>query len=242
MLKKTTRTLMAAALVAGGLFLGGANTQGGIAGLILPTAAQAQTTSTTQDTAKPADKTQADTKAADALPAVPDISEGDPNAPIHVIEYGAFTCPHCAEFHAAVFPELKKNYIDTGKVLFTYRAFFLQRYGLWADLVARCGGEMKYYGIVDMLFNKQREWAYNSDQQKVIDGLRQIGLTAGLTKDQLDQCLNDGKMAQAMVAKWQKDAKADKIEGTPTFMINGKKYENMSYDAFAKILDGLLKK
>lgn len=171
------------------------------------------------------------------LPAVPDYTEGKPDAPIHVIEYGAFTCPHCREFHASVYPELKKNYIDTGKVKFTFRAFFFNRYGLWADMVARCGGEMRFYGIADMLYDQQLDWATAGSADQVIAKLKTIGRSAGLTDAQMNQCLNDGPMAQAIVAKFQKYSAEDKIDGTPTFIINGKKYANMDYAAFSKILD-----
>lgn len=249
MLKKLGTLALGAVVVAGGLWWAGArNDLDGLGQSLLPAAAHAQDTtagSGAADTGTKASDTKAgDTKAGDAkaeLPKVPDYSLGNPDAKVKVIEYGAFTCPHCREFHADVWPKLKKNYIDTGKIDFTFRAFYLQRYGLWANMVARCGGEMRYYGIADMLFDKQPDWAYTQDPSKAIEGIRKIGLAAGLTKDQMDQCLHDGKMAQALVAKFQKYAKQDGIEGTPTFMINGKKYTNMGYDKFSKILDGLLK-
>jgi protein-disulfide isomerase len=231
MLKRIGTLTLGVVALAGALWLAALPQPGGgpvtLGQALLPNAAHADTT--------------ADATAPDKLPAVPDYSLGNPDAKVKVIEYGAFTCPHCAEFHADVWPKLKENYIDTGKIQFTFRAFFLQRYGLWADLIARCGGEMRYYGLIDMIFDKQREW-YSSDASQTVANLRQIGLAAGLTKSELDQCLNDGPMAQALVAKFQKYAKQDEIEGTPTFMINGKKYQNMGYDDFAKILDGLLAK
>lgn len=226
MLKKFPRALRAAVLVAGALAWAGLNPQGGIATLLSPSAAHADTTAT------------ADQK----LPDVPDYSEGDQNAPIHVIEYASYTCPHCAEFHKDVYPQLKKNYIDTGKVKFTMRAFFFDKYGLWADAIARCGGEMRYYGITDMMFDQQRDWVTAGSADAVVNKLTTIGISAGLTKDQIKACLSDGPMLQAMVAKFQKGSTEDKIDGTPTFIINGKKYNNMSYADFSKILDGLLKK
>ncbi|WP_102225869.1 DsbA family protein [Acidimangrovimonas sediminis] len=211
-------------------------------------AANAQTSSDTGQTKAatqaPETKAQSDARAKEAadLPKVPDYSEGDANAPIHVIEYGAFTCPHCAEFHKEVYPQLKKNYIDTGKVKFTFRAFFFDKYGLWADAIARCGGEMRFYGISDMIYDQQRDWAASNDPNEVIAKLTKIGLSAGLSKDQIQTCLSDGKMLQAMVLKFQTLSQKDQIDGTPTFIINGKKYNNMSYEDFSKTLDGLLKK
>ncbi|MCC6863434.1 MAG: thioredoxin domain-containing protein, partial [Rhodobacteraceae bacterium] len=79
---------------------------------------------------------------------VQDFSIGDPAAKVKIIEYASFTCPHCADAHKTIWKDLKKNYIDTGKVYFTYREVYFDRYGLWAAIMARCGGEMRYFGIV----------------------------------------------------------------------------------------------
>ncbi len=89
------------------------------------------------------------------LPAVPELVLGNPDAKVIVTEYASYTCPHCATFHAAVFKHLKADYIDTGKVKFVYREVYFDRYGLWASIIARCGGEMKYFGISEMLFDQQ---------------------------------------------------------------------------------------
>ena len=104
-------------------------------------------------------------------------------------------------------------------------------------MVARCGGEMRYFGIQDMLYAQQREWSGAGDPVLIVEALRKIGLTAGLTKEQLDACLSDGAMAEAMVAKFQKDAEADKIDSTPSLVINGEKFGNMAYADLKAILD-----
>ena len=74
------------------------------------------------------------------------------DAPIKIVEYASFTCPHCARFHKEAYGRLKSEYIETGKVHFTMREVYFDRYGLWAALIARCGGDMKYFGIHDMLY------------------------------------------------------------------------------------------
>ena len=78
---------------------------------------------------------------------VQEMTLGAEDAPITVVEYASYTCPHCKTFHENVFKDLKSNYIDTGKVRFIYREAYFDRYALWAALVARCGGEMKYFGL-----------------------------------------------------------------------------------------------
>lgn len=89
---------------------------------------------------------------------VPDMILGKLDAPVEVIEYASFTCPHCANFHDAVFDKLKKNYIDTGKVKFIYREVYFDKFGLWAAMVARCAGPEKYFPVSDMIYDTQKEW------------------------------------------------------------------------------------
>lgn len=168
---------------------------------------------------------------------VVEMALGDPDAPVTVIEYASFTCPHCAAFHAGPFQDLKANYIETGKVRFIYREVYFDRYGLWAAMVARCGGEDRYFGISDMIYDQQRDWLAGNDPAVIADNLRRIGRTAGLTDEQIDTCLKDRDMAEAMVALYQENAERDGINSTPSFLINGTKYSNMSYADFAAILD-----
>ncbi|MFZ5750653.1 MAG: DsbA family protein [Pseudomonadota bacterium] len=172
--------------------------------------------------------------------AVPDMAMGPADAKVTVVEYASYTCPHCAHFDADVMPKLKADYIDTGKIRFVYREVYFDKYGLWAAMVARCGGEMRYFPIQDMLYKTQAEWLKSGNDAGIADALRKIGLKAGIDKDALAACMNDGKMAEAMVATYQANATKDGIDSTPSFVINGEKYSNMSYEDFAKILDAKL--
>jgi protein-disulfide isomerase len=171
---------------------------------------------------------------------VEEMALGAPDAPVTVIEYASFTCPHCATFHADVLPQLKADYIDTGEVRFVHREVYFDRYGLWAGMVARCGGgEGRYFGIADLIYAQQRDWT-GGQPTEVVEALRRIGRTAGLTNAQLDACLSDGERAQTLVAWYQENAEADGIDATPTFIIDGQKYSNMPYADFVEILDGKL--
>ena len=87
------------------------------------------------------------------------ISEGkiDENAPVTVVEYASYTCPHCADYHEGPFRKLKSEYIDTGKVRFIYREVYFDRYGLWASMVARCE-PAKFFGITDLIYKSQKDW------------------------------------------------------------------------------------
>ncbi len=173
---------------------------------------------------------------------IKDFSIGNPDAKVKITEYASFTCPHCANFHDTVFKPLKADYIDTGKVHFTYREVYFDRYGLWAAMVARCGGDMRYFGISDILFDTQKEWPASDDPNVVVENLKKIGRTAGMDDVTLDACMKDGAMAEAMVKRFEENMKADEVEGTPTLFINGVKHANMSYDDLKTIIEAELAK
>ncbi len=173
---------------------------------------------------------------------IKDFSIGNPDAKVKITEYASFTCPHCANFHDTVFKPLKADYIDTGKVHFTYREVYFDRYGLWAAMVARCGGDMRYFGISDILFETQQEWPASDDPNVVVENLKKIGRTAGMDDATLDACMKDGAMAEAMVKRFEENMKADEVEGTPTLFINGVKHDNMSYDDLKTIIEAELAK
>lgn len=173
---------------------------------------------------------------------VQDFGLGPVDAKVKVIEYASFTCPHCANFHSDVWPQLKADYIDSGKIRFEYREVYFDRYGLWAAMMARCGGELRYFGITDILFDTQAEWAATDDPALVVENLKKIGRTAGMEDAALDICMKDAATAEALVAHFETNFKADGIEGTPSFMINGVKHSNMTYDEMKAILDAELAK
>jgi protein-disulfide isomerase len=171
-----------------------------------------------------------------------DFSLGSPDAKVKLVEYASYTCSHCANFHQTVFGQLKKDYIDTGKVHFTMREVYFDRYGLWAALIARCGGEMRYFGIHDILFEKQAEWAASEDPMQVVENLKTIGRTAGLDDAAMDVCLNDTANAEALIKQFQTNMEADGVQGTPTLFINGAKHSNMAYEDLKALLDAELAK
>ncbi|WP_323769642.1 DsbA family protein [Antarctobacter sp.] len=219
--------ILRAGAVALALFGGGAwyLTQGagqtGAADIRLPGAAQAQTADIDITT-------------------VTEMVKGAEDAPIEVIEYASFTCPHCASAHANLIPKLEQNYIDTGKVKFTYREVYFDKVGVWASLIARCGGEAKFFGITDLIYKGQQDWARAGSEAAVIGELRKIGRLAGMDGDQVEACLNDGDQIATLVAWFQANATEHGITSTPSFVIDGKTYSNMSYEEFSAILDAKL--
>jgi protein-disulfide isomerase len=173
---------------------------------------------------------------------IKDFTLGSPDAKVKIAEYASFTCSHCANFHETVFKPLKADYIDTGKVQFIAKEVYFDRPGLWAAMIARCGGEMKYFGISDILFSTQSEWPASQDPAVVLENLKKIGRTAGMEDKALDACMNDGAMAEALYARSQAAMATDNIEGTPTLVINGVKHSNMGYPELKAIIDAELAK
>ncbi len=174
---------------------------------------------------------------------IKEMSLGNPDAKVTVIEYASFTCPHCAAFHTGSFDDLKKDFIDTGLIHFINREVYFDRFGLWAGITARCGenAENRYYGIVDMIYKQQSDWASSANSpQEIVNKLRTIGKTAGLTDADLDACFADGDRAQALYATYVKNAEADGVEGTPSFVINGTMHRNSGYDALKAAIEAEL--
>jgi protein-disulfide isomerase len=165
-----------------------------------------------------------------------DMSMGNPDAAVKVIEYASLTCPHCASFHREVFPRLKAAFIDTGKIHFVFREIYFDRPGLWGAMLARCAGPDRYFGVVDVLFDTQSGWSRRPDAPAIMSDLYAIGRQAGLTREAVDSCMQDQAWAQALVERYQTNAQADGINSTPTFIINGEKNANMGWPEFeAKI-------
>jgi len=140
-------------------------------------------------------------------------------------------------FHTGAFKELKANYIDTGKVHFGYREVFFDRPGLWASLIARCGGPLRFFSIADMIYEQQSAWVSSGDPAMIAGELAKLGKVAGLDQETVDACMSNGDLAQNLNAWFKNNADRDGINSTPSFLIDGQKYANMSYSEFAEIID-----
>lgn len=155
------------------------------------------------------------------LAAVPPHGEramGQADAPVVMIEYASATCPHCAEFHVDVLPEIKKTYIDTGKVRLIFREFPLDDRAMAVFMLARCLPEDKYFPTVDALFRQQKEWTGSNPKAPLMKIMQQ----AGMTDAEFDACLKRRDLAQAIFDTRKTANEQFGVKGTPTFFINGK--------------------
>lgn len=168
-----------------------------------------------------------------------DIVMGDAKAPVTIIEYASMTCVHCAVFHNTTYPELKKRYIDTGKVKYIMREFPLDPLAAAGFMIARCAGKEKYYPMIEVLFQKQKEWGV----QQPIPPLTAIAKQAGFTQESFEACLQNQKMLDSIEATRNHAAQKLGVNSTPTFFVNGKKMRpgSVSIDDLAKEIDPLLK-
>jgi len=173
--------------------------------------------------------------------ALPDMVMGEEKAPVTIIEYASMTCPHCAHFQETTFPELKKRYIDTGKVRYIFREFPLDNLAAAAFMLARCAGtddKTRYFALVDTLFRQQRQWAV----EKPIPPLMVIAKQAGFTEQTFQACLANQKMLDGIESVRQRAIKQFKVQSTPTFFINGTSYPGaMTIDDMAKLIEPYLK-
>lgn len=171
-------------------------------------------------------------------PALAEMAIGRDDAPLTIIEYASMTCPHCANFHKSVLPGLKSEYIDTGKVRLIYRDFPLDGLALRAAMAARCGGAERYFGFVDVIYMQQDTWSRANDPLKALEQLVRLG---GLGADAFKACL-ENKQVQDYVLQNRLDGQNQfKVDGTPTFVIDGKTYTGIgSLDQMKKVIDPLL--
>ncbi|MCC5974591.1 MAG: DsbA family protein [Rubellimicrobium sp.] len=214
---------LASALVLGGAWFLTQPSGSQSTGFDLPGAAQAQGASAEID-----------------ISTVAEMTLGDPDAPVTVIYYASLTCPHCASFHANQLKSLKSEFIDTGKVHFIYRDVYFDRFGLWASMVARCGGESRFFGITEMLYDQQVDWIAGGDPGLISENLRRIGRTAGLEDAAIEACLTDETMAQTLIAWFQDNAERDGINSTPSLVINGERHSNMAFNDLAELINAAL--
>ncbi|MDO9338653.1 MAG: DsbA family protein [Caulobacteraceae bacterium] len=155
-----------------------------------------------------------------------DMSLGDPAAKVKMIEYGSLSCSHCANWNKDVFPAFKKKYVDTGKIHYTFRPFKLgasDSYTAAGDLLGRCAGKDKYFGVIDALFHSQAEALGPGGDPRSV--LFNVGAQAGLNEDAVRKCIADEKALVAL-DKRLSESKAKEVQATPTFFIGDQKFES----------------
>jgi protein-disulfide isomerase len=173
-------------------------------------------------------------------PAGQDRVLGKPDAAITIIEYASLSCPHCAHFANAVLPKLKENWIDTGKAKLILRDFPLDEPALRAEMLARCIPPERFYPLVEMMFETQDKWVVAKDWRGALEKLVRL---AGIGKKEFDGCLADKALEDQVTQSRLTASQQLGVNSTPTFFVNGKKFEGEpSLEAFEQLLSGLAAK
>jgi protein-disulfide isomerase len=172
---------------------------------------------------------------------LPDMALGPKDAAVTVVEFASMTCGHCANFTETVFPKIKAEFIDTNKIRFVFREFPLDIKAAAGSMLARCIAKDdagKYFAVVDMLFKQQNEWV----MKNTAETLTRIGKQAGLSQQQVEECLKDQALLDKIAADQKFANEVLKVNSTPTFFINGEMLRGeQTFEEFSKKITPLLK-
>jgi protein-disulfide isomerase len=182
-------------------------------------------------------QSKVDTAKLHEAPPLGDRALGAADAKVVVVEYASTTCPHCATFHKEIFPAVKKDYIDSGKVRFIFREFPLNDVDLAAVMVARCAPEDKFFPLLDVYFEQQESWTKGNPT----DELFKIAQLAGFTRESFEACLKNEQLAKGILESRDRAESEFGVQSTPTFFINGEVLRGVeSPDELRKLIDAAL--
>src|SRR3954462_262421 len=172
---------------------------------------------------------------------LPDMALGPANATVTMTEYASMTCPHCAHFNDTLFPKIKTEFIDSGKIRYVFREFPLDIKAAAGSMLARCIAKEdagKYFAVIDMLFKQQNEWVLKNTTETLI----RIGKQAGLSQQAVEDCLKDQALLDKIAADQKYANDVLKVNSNPTFFINGEMLKGeTSFEEFSKRITSLLK-
>ncbi len=174
----------------------------------------------------------------DTIEALQDKKIGQETAKIQMIEFASLTCGHCARFHNEVFPKIQSEFIDTGKILFEYKDFPLDKFALKASIIARCSGNDKFFSFLKVLYSKQKDWTRTQDPFKSLLKIAKLG---GLKNDEIKVCVGNKSIEDGILKQRLSSSKKYDIKATPTIYFNGEKYNgDLTYEALKLKIDSLL--
>ena len=145
-----------------------------------------------------------------------------------IVEYASLTCPHCAIFHGEVFPKIKSELIDKGKVKYIFRDFPIDPLAMAGSMIAHCSGDSKYFGVIDVLLKTQDEWLF--DNENPYNGLLKVARLAGLSEENVKVCLNDNELFSMIEGNQKLASSRFGVNGTPAIFVNNKKISSLDFD------------
>ncbi len=169
---------------------------------------------------------------------LPDHPLGNPDAPVTLIEYASPTCPHCAAFHNNVYPQLKTDYIDTGKVRFILRPFIRNPIDAAIFMLAEASGETNYHNVISTFFRTQSSWGISQTPR---DAIFEVAQQLGFNQESFNAALTNQALYTGMEAQREQALNEFGLQGTPTFYVNGKTLTgDKTYEQLSAEIDALV--
>ncbi len=167
-----------------------------------------------------------------------DIVLGNPNSSVILIEYFSPTCSHCATFHKSIYPEIKKRYIDTGKIAYIMREFISNKQDLDSTILARCSGEVdNYTKFMKIILEQQSSWMFNKNYREILTNIANLG---GISPQKYTLCLQNQETKKILIENTKLVAKTPGVIGTPSFFVNGNLLKQFTLEDISKALDKAL--
>jgi protein-disulfide isomerase len=151
-----------------------------------------------------------------------DVWVGSPQAKVTLVEYAALTCPHCAAFHDGTWPAVRARWVDAGQVRFALRGYPLSPLDTAGFMLAGADGDRHYYAVTDLLFARQRSWAF---VEKPLDALREVVQQAGIGRDRFDAILRDQSLYDGVQRVFAQATSALGVHSTPTLFVDDDRHE-----------------
>ncbi len=167
-----------------------------------------------------------------------EMVDGNADAPVTIVEYASLTCSHCGDFYRETLPSIRDKYIKTGKARLVFREFAYDARAQAGYMLARCVPEDRYFPMIQVLFERQMEWAAADN---ALPPLKKIAALAGLDENGVEACLKNQSVLDEVKSSFER-GKEFGVTSTPTFFINGKKYEGaLSVEQMSSVIDSFLK-
>ena len=162
---------------------------------------------------------------------------GKDDAPVEIKVFSSLTCPHCANFHTKVISKIKKKYVNTGKVKIIFIDFPLDLQALNASKLLHCVEKNKQMLVMDLIYEKQKEWIVGDTIDEINNNLKKIATTSGINSDKIEKCLVDEDIENMVLNGRIEGHKKYSIGSTPTIIINEKKYKGSNdFESLEKLI------
>ena len=145
-----------------------------------------------------------------------------------IVEYASLTCPHCATFHGDVFPRIKSELVDTGKVKYIFRDYPIDPLAMAGSMIAHCSGDTMYFGVIDVLLKTQEEWLF--DNENPYNGLLKVARLAGLSEEDVKLCLSNTELFNMIEENQRLASSRFGVNSTPAVFVNNKKISSLDFD------------